>query len=298
MKLKLNTFLNTTSVVLAAVLALTVGVVYVVSDRPADNSLINSGDAAVTAIITLPFSYNFTVDGKLEETGEMLLSSSPYWWVNSGGFMDLKGGVGKTNQGNLIRGSRWQRLYSASNPTDTENGYQPQNIFRLLSRTKWFDITQQVYGKINNYNLSSSPNRAASNGILLMSNYADSNNLYYAGLRVDGYAVIKKKKGGTYYTMASQPVFTDSTYNRDTNPNLLPTNTWIGVKSEVKNLGNGQVSVKLYADVGKTGSWKLVAEAVDDGKTFGGSALTSSGYVGLRTDFMDVEFDDFKLFGI
>jgi hypothetical protein len=38
-----------------------------------------------------------------------------------------------------------------------------------------------------------------------------------------------------------------------------------------------------------------VAEAKDDGKTFGGAAILNEGYAGIRTDFMDVEFDDYKI---
>lgn len=295
-RFNISTYVNRFSVLTAAVFVVAIGVAYTVSSRPSDNSLINSMDAAITVALTLPFPYSFSVDGRLEETGNLLLSTSPYWWVNSGGFMDLANGVGKTNQGNLPGSSRWQKLYNQNNALDTENGRQPQNIFRLLLRTKWTSTTQQIYAKINRYNLSSSPNRSESNGILLMSNYTDSDNLYYAGVRVDGYAVIKKKKAGTYYTMASAPVFTASTYNRDTNPNLLPVGTWIGLKSEVKNLPSGKVSIKLYTDIGKTGSWKLVAEVIDDGETHGGSALTAPGHGGLRTDFMDVEFDDYRLF--
>ena len=291
----MNSYFSTFSVLFSAICALAIGVAYTFGDHGFNGSLVNTTDAASTAVITLPFTYPFTVDGRLEEAGNMSESSSPYWWVNSGGFMDLKNGLGKTNQGNLPNASKWQKLYARGNPTDTDNGFHPQNIFRLLLRTKWEDTAQQVYLKINTYNLSISPNRAASNGVLLMSNYLDQNNLYYAGLRVDGYAVIKKKKADVYYTMAYKPVINTSTYNRDTNPNLLPTNVWMGVKSEVKELSGGRISIKLYADIGKTGTWKLVAEAIDDGMSYGGEAITSAGYVGLRSDFMDLEFDDFKL---
>lgn len=36
----------------------------------------------------------------------------------------------------------------------------------------------------------------------------------------------------------------------------------------------------------------LAAEAKDDGKSYGGDAILNEGYAGIRTDFMDVEFDD------
>jgi len=31
------------------------------------------------------------------------------------------------------------------------------------------------------------------------------------------------------------------------------------------------------------------------GKSFGGAAFMQEGYVGIRTDFMDVKFDNYKL---
>jgi hypothetical protein len=130
----------------------------------------------------------------------------------------------------------------------------------------------------------------------MMARYVDGYNLYYAGLRVDGYAVIKKKIGGRYFTLAYKPVFTESgKYDRDKNPNLLPLGTSIGLKAEARNIGDSSVSLKLYADIGRKGNWTLVAEAIDDGRSYGGSAHTGAAYAGIRTDFMDVEFDDYLI---
>jgi len=122
-----------------------------------------------------------------------------------------------------------------------------------------------------------------------MSRYQDGNNLYYSGIRVDGNAIIKKKISGVYYTLASKKVF-PGTYNKLSNPNLLPKNTWIGLKS-IANNTNGNVNIKLYMDKGKTGNWTLIVEAYDNGKY--GPLISNEGYSGIRTDFMDVEFDDF-----
>ena len=84
------------------------------------------------------------------------------------------------------------------------------------------------------------------------------------------------------------------TYNRDTNPNLLAKNKWIGLRNEVENLADGSVRLRLYIDKGWQGSWNLIAEAVDDGVRYG-PALKNSGYTGIRTDFMDVDFENYRL---
>lgn len=251
--------------------------------------------AAETRAITLPFHYAYSRDGVTEEAGSMSRSTSPYFWLNSGGYLYLKDGTGKSVHGPLPKDDTWRLRFAAGNAYDTDGGYYPQNLFRLYTRTKWQDVTQEAQYKINKYNLSKSTNRAEFNGLLLMSRLVDGNNLYYAGLRVDGNAVIKKKIGGKYYTMAMKPVITTSKYDRTTNPNLLPEGTWIGLRTVVKNISSTALRVSLYADIGNTGTWKLVAEAVDDGKVYGGKAFTSAGYGGMRTDFMDVEFDNYRL---
>jgi hypothetical protein len=125
-----------------------------------------------------------------------------------------------------------------------------------------------------------------------MSRYYDGDNLYYAGIRTDGQAVIKKKKDGIYHTLALTPLFPDE-YDRTYAPNLIPHDTWIGLRIETVNDARGGVSIRLFTDVGHTDTWTLVAEAYDDGQSFGGSAHRTQGHLGVRTDFMDVMFDDF-----
>lgn len=251
--------------------------------------------AAETRAITLPFHYSFSQDGITRQASSMSTSTSPYFWLNSGAYLYLSGGTGKSVHGPLPKDDPRRLSYAAGNSYDTDGGYYPQNLFRLYTRTKWQDVTQEVRYKINAYNLSKSTNRSGGNGLLLFSRLADGNNLYYAGLRVDGKAVIKKKTGGSYYTMAIDPVITTSTYDRATNPNLLPVGTWIGLRTVVKNVSSTAVRITLYADIGNTGTWKKVAEAVDDGKKYGGKAFTGAGYGGMRTDFMDVEMDNYRL---
>ena len=239
------------------------------------------------------FTYLFNSSGTLNEASSLLLSTSPYWWVNSGAKLTIDQGTGKTIQGNLPENDKWRKAYAIANPVDTDNGYHPQNIFRLVTKGKWHNFTQQAYFKVNMNHLSASPNRSESNGLLLFDRYVDSQNLYYSGVRVDGTAVIKKKKGSIYYTLAQQKVF-PGTYDHDTSPNLIPKGQWIGIKSEVKTTTDDKVSIKLYTDVGNTGVWKLVLSALDDGVNSQG-IIDSNANAGIRTDFMDIEFNDYTI---
>ena len=250
--------------------------------------------ASTARIVNSPYHYTFNTDGTLYEVGDEQKTTSPYWWLNSGAKLIISNGVGKTVQNELLSNEKWRLIYLNSNPLDTDDGYHPQNIFRLITRSKWQNAREIAYFKINRNQLSQSPNRDAYNGLLLMSRYQDSNNLYYSGIRVDGNAVIKKKINGKYYTLASKKIF-PGTYNRLTNPNLLPKNTWIGLKSEVTNI-NGKVNIKLYINKGRTGTWTLILEANDDGRYE--TPITKEGYAGIRTDFMDVEFDDFWMINV
>lgn len=252
--------------------------------------------ASVAATVGSPYYYTFNKDGLLNESGEMQESSSPYWWLNSGAQLSISSSTGRTVYGELPQYSKWRIAYAAANPVDTDNGYHPQNIFRLVTRSKWQNFVQSMSFQVGKLNLSSSANRNASNGVLLFNRYQDSNNLYYAGIRVDGTAVIKKKINGTYYTMVQRPFYNNgSPYNRDTNPNLIPIQKWIGLKSEIKTNPDATVSIKFFIDRDKTGNWVLAAEAIDDGRSYGGNAILNEGFAGIRTDFMDVEFDDYKL---
>ncbi len=245
-----------------------------------------------TTVVPSPFSYPFNSTGTLHEAGSMNKSTSPYWWLNSGGKFVLGSGTAKTVHGSLPENDKWRKLYAKSNPVDTDNGYHPQNIFRLVTKSEWQNFRQQVYLRINADRLSDSPNRNASNGLLLFNRYIDGDNLYYAGVRVDGTAVIKKKVGGTYYTLAQKKIL-PGTYSRGSSPNLLPKNKWIGIRADVTTTSDGKTSIKFYTDIGKTGTWTLALTALDDGGQ--GKIIGGSGAAGIRTDFMDVEFDDYKI---
>lgn len=240
------------------------------------------------------FSYSFSEDATLEESGAPEESSSPYWWVDSGGQLIQKDGVGMTIQGSLDDSSPWFSRYRANNPVDTDNGTHPQNIFRLVTKNSWRNFTEECYYMVTDSNFSASPNRNESNGLLLFNRYLDGDNLYYAGLRVDGQVTIKKKYKGTYYTMTLLPTLGGGLYNRMSNPNLIPMNIWIGLRSIVKDNPDGSVDITLYMNQAH-GDWQLVAHAVDDGKQYGGPVIRGPGRAGIRTDFMDVKLDDYKI---
>ena len=273
-------------IVLIIILTITLSIL-----RVSDKNIVEPSNLAS------PFSYTFNEEGKLQESDSMERSSSPYWWLNSGGIMNIKEGRGETNQGNLSNLSRWRIQYNISNSKDTDNGYRPQNIFRLVTRSKWQDFSQEAYFKINTTNLSPSINRNLSNGILFFLRYQDGNNLYYAGLRVDGMAVIKKKINGEYFTLAQKEVFL-GIYDKNKNPNLLPKKVWVGIKSEIKNDSNNSTSIKLFIDKINDKKWELVLETVDDNSGFDKEPILNKGFAGIRIDFMDVEFKDFKISNI
>jgi hypothetical protein len=232
----------------------------------------------------------------LEESSSMKKSKSNDWWLNSGGIMLGTQEGFSTNVGALPEDNRWRKLYAKTNPRDTDAGFYPQNIFRLVTRSKWQDFAQSVYFKIDNNNLSESQYKNESNGVLLFNRYQDGDNLYYTGIRVDGQAVIKKKIKDKYYTLAEKEIFGKSKdCERDNNPNLIPQNRWIGIRSELKDAGGNTVSIKLYIDKEEKGDWQLVLEAKDKGDKYGKSPFLEKGYAGIRTDFMDVRFRDFML---
>jgi hypothetical protein len=237
----------------------------------------------------------FLVNRTLQEAGSMAESPDNDWWLNSGAYVYFKDGIGSTVHGDLPSSDFWYKAYASANPTDTDGGLHPQNLFRLVSKsTNWKNYVQQIYFKGDKYNLSDSGERDGFNGMLFFNRYADENNLYYTGIRVDGNLEIKKKKNGTYYTMLIAPVF-PGTFNRATNPNLLPMNSWIGFRTQIQDTPEGKVDIKVYVDKSGSGDFQLFGEAVDDGSQYGGAIMDAPASVGLRTDFMDAEFKNYQI---
>ena len=244
------------------------------------------------AQVPTTFRYTFNVDGSLAEIGSMENTHSPYWWLDSGGKLVIKDGVGETIQGDLPASENWYQEYARTNPDDTDGGVHPQNLFRLVSRSTWDDVRIEVSFKIVKDNLSKSANRNESNGLLLMSRYGeDGQTLYYSGIRVDGTAVIKKKYKGTYYTMAQEKVF-PGTYDRDSRPNLLPHDGWIRLRGETVTNIDESVSVRLYMQDKEPGKWKLLVSARDNSQHEDTKPIVGANPIGIRTDFMDVQFRD------
>jgi hypothetical protein len=237
-----------------------------------------------------------TFDGTriIEETGAMEESLDPNWWLNSGAYFFMNDGIGHSIQGQLPEEDVWRHRFFESKPETTLNGYRPQNIFRLLTRKKWENISQSAYFKIKAYDLSSHEDRNQSNALLLFGRYIDSDNLYYAGLRVDGNAVVKKKLEGTYYTLGITPVI-EGQYDRVSNPLLLPYNEWIGVKFVVQTLADTTVLLELYLDIGQTGNWNKVLSIVDVDGNQGLLAIRNDAHAGIRTDFMDVLIKEYSI---
>lgn len=226
----------------------------------------------------------------LPEAGSEKESQNPDWWLNSGGKLFIRNYFMSTIQGELPAEDPWRKLYAHSNPVDTDNGYHPQNLFRLIGINNFTNSSQQVYFRVIKDNLSPSPNRGAFSGIFLLSRYQDDNNGYYAGLRSDGAAVIEKKFRGTYTTLAYKHIY-PGVFNLRTNPDLLPHTVWIGLKAEVETASTDSARIRLYLDLDSTSVWQLILDVTDQSV----SDVLASGSGGIRSDFMDLEFQNYLI---
>lgn len=243
--------------------------------------------------VSLPYVYNFATNGVVNQTSSSLASTSPFWWVPSGGKLVLSGGVGSTITGTVPSSDPWYAYYAANKPVQTDVGAHPQNVFTMFFRQPFSTVSQEIYVKKVADNLGNTVNRAAYNGVSLYLRYIDDRNLYYAGIRADGYAIIKKQVNGVYQTLSYQKVF-PGIFDPASKPTLIPTGVWIGVKAACATNSAGVPRISLYIDNGKTGTWSLVAEAFDDPIKYG-PIVNGAGLVGVRTDFTDIQFDDFRV---
>lgn len=245
--------------------------------------------ATTVSKVTIPFVYTFSSDGVLNESATADQSGSPYWWVSSGGQLVVKSGTGQSLQGNIPPSNKWNLAYAKSNPIETDNGSHPQNLFSMFARTKILDSDQSTSVKINQDNLTNFANRNPWNGVFLVSRWQDNNNFYYSGIRADGHAIIKKKINGVYKTL-SETTLLSGTWDAKSNPDLIPQNTWIKIRNVTYTDSNGLTHIQLYTDLNLSGNWKLVADVTDNT-----TSIKSPGLSGIRSDFMDVEIDNYSL---
>jgi hypothetical protein len=216
--------------------------------------------------------------------------------VNSGAIFVVDNGLARTASGPIYQLKKWQELYAADDPVDTDGGWYPQNIFRLINSSSNLNTKQEVYFNVERYRLSESPNRNMTNGVFVFTRYIDSQNLYLAGLRVDGTAVIKRKLNGIYQTLATVPFANSSLYDSKINPNLLPTGKWIGMALESKNNSDGTVGIKFTVDLNDGKGWRVMLETTDNPAAIShGTTLLKPGRGGIRTDFLDINFKHYKL---
>src|SRR5881398_3648906 len=113
----------------------------------------------------------------LAEAASMAESTSPDFWLDSGGKFFFAGGFGHTIEGDLPAGDPWYQAYARSSSADTDGGNHPQNLFRLVTRQVYRDADQDLTFTIRRDNLSASPNRNQSNAVLLFQHYLDGDNL-------------------------------------------------------------------------------------------------------------------------
>ena len=262
------------------------------------SALLIIAGAIILSFLVSPTSTHTNSYTNMEPTAPIVITETdsqetstvhPLLWLNSGAFFTISHHTGATILGDLSASSPWSAYYAETNPVDTDNGLHPQNIFRLLTKKEYGDSVQTAFARIRKIQKSDSPNRNASNGIFFMHAYQNQNNLYYAGMRVDGALVIKKKQDGLYTTLAYKPYFADTKeYDPARSPNLLPMHTPIGIRSSFSHLDPNTLRITLYISRNKGATWE---NALSTDTPF----LWNSGMLGIRSDFMDVEIENYSI---
>ena len=164
----------------------------------------------------------------------------------------------------------------------------------MVNRNIWSgDYTEDLYFRYSRYNnvTAADKNLEATNGMSLMINYQDENNLYYVGLRADGLSEIKKKIGGEYSVNENPVEVFPGVYKPY--DNLIPQDRWIGLRALVEHkqdkFGKDQIYLAMYVDKNGDGSWKYVTSFLDQDRIF------KQGHTGIRTDFIDAQFKNFQV---
>ena len=241
------------------------------------------------------FYDRFDRHGLIHAVHLMSESSDPNWWLGSGAYVYLDNGIASTIQGTLAKDDPFRLGYLESKSSaDTDSGFRPQNIFRMVNRNiSSGDYTEDLYFKYLRYNnvTAAGKNLGATNGVSLMINYQDENNLYYVGLRADGFSEIKKKIGGEYSVNENPIQVYPGVYKAY--DNLIPQDRWIGLRALVEhkqdNFGKDMINIAMYIDKKGDGSWEYVTTFLDQNRIF------KQGHTGIRTDFMDVQFKNFQV---
>ncbi len=212
--------------------------------------------------------------------------SSQFWYLNSGGIMylDEKDQPVRTSWG-AISSFRWADEYKKTNPKESDSGIHPQNIFRVYTLKTFGNYEQKLYFKVHDNNLSDPNNRHAYNGVSLV-HYKDQNNMYLFRIRMDGRAEITKKVNGNWleYPLVAKRIF-DRNVGIGQDYNSIPSDIWIGIKSQVESTRNG-VKLKFYVDPGD-GVWQVLESQDRD--------LPVKGQGGIWSDFMDLSFRDYSI---
>lgn len=218
----------------------------------------------------------------LIEASTPLESQSSAWWLIFGGLMYTDNGTWRTLHGDLGDDDELRKLYLRTNPLDTDNGYHPQNIFRLISKKDYGHSTQEIRFIIDKDQESLSPNRNDSSGFFLIENYSNIDNFYQIGIEMDGQATIRKKSKGIYSTLEETQIWGEKeSYDPELKQNLLPQKEVIDLKVEKIETSEG-LALKLLINN------ELVLEAQD-------KEILPGGKIGIRSDFMDITIEDYLL---
>lgn len=204
--------------------------------------------------------YNFNSAGTLAQSASATQSRSQYLWLAAGRSLVIQNGIGATPAGTTI--------YQLFNKTSVTNASVQIDVNRVKD------------------NLSNSADRKSYLGESIITRYTDANNYYYAGIRADGAAVIKKKVNGVYTTLAQKQVL-PGTYST-TNYDLMPQGKWMSLKLVVADNAGGQPVLTFSTDIGRTGTWTQALAVTDTS-----AALKSAGLVGIQNDYADAQFDNF-----
>ena len=92
--------------------------------------------------------------------------------------------------------------------------------------------------------------------------------------------------------MAEKQIFPGD-YEREKDMSLVPQIEWLTLRTETTTNKKGVVTISLFMKRATETKWTLLLKGLDTGTNFDSPPLVGSHPLGIRTDFMDVEFDNF-----